>query len=134
MSFRGDNCIDVLDQKTTWTGKVGLMYPSDYCYATSCGSTTDRTTCLNTSLSEWDSSDVSDCKNNDWLFNSNNQWTISPGAYSSNAYNVFRVDSTGCVYNSIVHASYGVRPVGYLLSNVGVQSGDGSLGNPFILS
>ena len=31
---------------TTWTGKVGLMYPSDYGYATSGGSTTNRAACL----------------------------------------------------------------------------------------
>ena len=134
MSFRGDNCIDVLDQKTTWTGKVGLMYPSDYCYATSCGSTTDRTTCLNTSLSEWDSSDVSDCKNNDWLFNRSYQWTISPYANSSYAFFVFYVSSGGFFNNCSASTTVAVLPVGYLLSNVGVQSGDGSLGNPFILS
>ena len=31
---------------TTLPGKIGLMYPSDYGYATSGGSTTDRATCL----------------------------------------------------------------------------------------
>ena len=29
-------------RSTSWTGKVGLMYPSDYGYATSGGTTTDR--------------------------------------------------------------------------------------------
>ncbi len=29
-------------RKTSWTGKIGLMYPSDYEYATSGGSTTNK--------------------------------------------------------------------------------------------
>ena len=36
----------------SWKGLVGLMYPSDYSYATSGGSITNRTTCLNKSLSK----------------------------------------------------------------------------------
>ena len=130
----GNYCNDVVERTTTWTGKVGLMYPSDYGYATSGGNTTDRATCLNTNLYGWDSSNVSDCKNNDWLFNSNYQWTISPIADSSVAFFVFYVYSGGSVSNSYAYFCYGVRPVVYLTSNVGVQSGDGSLGNPFILS
>ena len=130
----GDYCTDTVERTTTWTGKVGLMYPSDYGYATSGGSTTDRTTCLNTSLSSWDGSSVSVCKNNDWLFNSSYQWTISPRAVSSGASSAFYVNSGGIVGINIVYGNYGVRPVVYLTSNVGVQSGDGSRGNPFILS
>ena len=130
----GSYCNDTVKRTTKWTGKVGLMYPSDYGYATSGGSTTDRAACLNTVLNSWGGSSVSDCKNNDWLFNNSYQWTISPYAYSSNADRVFCVRSGGHVNGTAAYYAYGVRPVGYLLSNVGVQSGDGSLGNPFILS
>ena len=131
----GDWCNDTVERTTTWTGKVGLMYPSDYGYATSGGSTTDRATCLNKELYNWDGSSVSDCKNNDWLYNSSSfQWTISPSAYSSHAYDVFDVCSDGYVYLSHASRNFGVRPVGYLLSNTSIQSGDGSSGNPFILS
>ena len=64
---------------TTWTGKVGLMYPSDYGYATAGGSTTSRASCLAKELYSWDSSSYSDCKNNDYLFDSGYwQWTITP--------------------------------------------------------
>ena len=130
----GNYCNDKVERTTTWTGKIGLMYPSDYGYATSGGSTTDRATCLNTNLSSWNSSSVSDCKNNDWLFNSNFQWTISPGADSSYASGAFLVDSDGFVDYDFAYSDFGVRPVGYLLSNTSIQSGDGSSGNPFILS
>ncbi len=129
----GDYCNDTVERTTTWTGKVGLMYPSDYGYATSGGSTTDRATCLNTYLYNWSDSSVSDCKNNDWLFNNSLQWTISPGADSSAARCAFIVDSGGTVGCSIACNDFAVLPVVYLTSNVGVQSGDGSKGNPFIL-
>ena len=131
----GNYCNDTVKRTTTWTGKVGLMYPSDYGYATSGGSTTDRATCLNKELYNWDGSSVSDCKNNDWLYNSSSfQWTISPYAGSSLAGDVFRVSSGGTVRHSNANNNGGVRPVGYLLSNTSIQSGDGSSGNPFILS
>ena len=127
----GNYCNDTIERTTTWTGKVGLMYPSDYGYATSGGSTTDKTTCLNTYLNGWSS--VSDCINNDWLFNSSYQWTLSPYASSSFAYNAFIVSISGGVVNFYASHNYGVRPVVYLTSNVEIQSGDGSSGNPFIL-
>ena len=128
-----DHCNDTVERTTAWTGKVGLMYPSDYGYATSGGNTTDRTSCLNTNLYNWGSS-VSDCKNNDWLFNSSYQWTLSPFADSFfGAHYAFGFYSDGRAYDLNACLGRGVWPVGYLLSNVGVQSGDGSSGNPFIL-
>ena len=110
------------------------MYPSDYGYATSGGSTTDRATCLNTVLNSWGGSSVSDCKNNDWLYNSSSfQWTISPDAYPPGASNAFYVSSGGFVSDTDACNGNGVRPVVYLTSNVVVQSGYGSSGNPFTL-
>mgnify|MGYP004502343461 FL=1 len=126
-------CTDTVSRTTTWTGKIGLMYPSDYGYATSGGSGADRATCLNKELYNWRSSSVSDCKNNDWLFNSSNQLTLSPRANSSDATYVFKVYRSGDVDTTEACISSGVRPVGYLLPSVRVQSGDGSSGNPFIL-
>ena len=131
----GTFCNDIVERTTTWKGLVGLMYPSDYGYATSGGSTTDRATCLNKELYNWSDSSVSDCKNNDWLYNSSsNQWTISPSASSSVARYAFRVYSRGYVDNTSAYDGNAVLPVVYLSSNVGVQSGDGSRGNPFILA
>ena len=118
---------------TTWQGKIALMYPSDYGYATSGGSTTNREACLAKELYNWDSSSYSDCKNNDWLFNSStNQWTLTPG--SSNSRNVFGVSITGFVYGHIyANDSDGVRPSVYLTSNVSISGGDGTMNNPYIL-
>lgn len=118
---------------TSWVGKVGLMYPSDYGYATSGGSTTDRNACLNKELYNWDSSDFSDCKNNDWLYESSyHQWTITPRASRSDY--VFRVSSTGYLgYTYANYADNGVRPVVFLKSSIKIVDGDGSSSNPYIL-
>ena len=129
----GIYCTDTVSRTTTWTSKLGLMYPSDYGYATSGGSTTDRVACLNKELYKWGSS-ISDCHINDWLFNGSYQWTLSPSAFSSSARDVFFVLSSGGVANHSVPGGYGVRPVGYLSSNVKISSGTGSESDPFTLS
>ncbi len=117
---------------TEWIGKIGLMYPSDYGYATAGGSTTNRQTCLNTELYSWD--DYDDCFNNDWLYNSSYfQWTLTP--YSSYSLYVFRVVSDGHVTVSFAYnTNDAVSPALYLNSNVKISGGDGSSSSPFILS
>ena len=98
---------------TSFIGEVGLMYPSDYGYATSGGSTTSREECLAKELYSWSDSSYSDCKNNDWLYDSSSyQWTITP--YSGRSSGVFRVDSTGYVGSSRADDATAVRPVLYL--------------------
>ena len=116
---------------TSWVGKVGLMYPSDYGYATSGGSTTDRNACLNKELYNWDSSDFSDCKNNDWIFNSSFQWTITPRA--SYSILVFFLGNAGYVDSRYANNTFGVRPVVFLKSSIKIVDGDGSSSNPYIL-
>ena len=117
---------------TTWTGKVGLMYPSDYGYATSGGTTKDRAACLAKELYNWDSSDFSDCKGNDYLYNSSlYQWTLAP--YSAYAYRVFSVNSDGDVASTIAYIPVGVRPALFLKSNIVVKSGTGESSNPYQL-
>ena len=129
----GTYCTDIVERTTTWTGKVGLMYPSDYGYATSGGDTTDRATCLNTRLGSWNGSSVSDCKNNDWLFSNSWQWTISPRASSSHAYIAFYVSSVGIVNSDSASYNRAARPVVYLTSNVKISGGEGTSESPFSL-
>ena len=115
---------------TTWQGKIALMYPSDYGYATSGGSTTNREACLAKELFNWDS--YSDCKSNDWLFNNTSQWTLTPNSRYS--YGVFLVNDTGYGINYYyANYSYGVRPSVYLTSNVNISGGDGTMNNPYTL-
>ncbi len=128
----GNYCTDTVSRTTTWTGEVGLMYPSDYGYATSGGSTTDRAACLNTYISSW--VNYSECYNNDWLFNSSYQWTLSPYASSSNADYAFRVNYSGDVGYNLASSNNGVRPTVYLKDNVKIVSGSGLESDPFELS
>ena len=120
---------------TTWTGKVGLMYPSDYGYATSGGSSKDRSACLAKELYNWDSSDFSDCKGNDYLLDTNNvQWTLAPN--SAFAYRVFSVRMGGVVGKVIIdfaYHTYVVRPALFLKSNIFVDKGTGEKSNPYTL-
>mgnify|MGYP006952761185 CR=1 FL=1 len=119
-------------RSTNWTGKVGLIYPSDYGYATSGGSTTDRTSCLATGLYDWDNSSVDDCKSNDWLFTGSHYWTIMPR--SSNTDRVFHVSDTGYLGNNGVSNYISVRPIVHLKSTVKVLYGLGTKASPYILS
>ncbi len=117
---------------TTWKGKIGLMYPSDYGYATSGGSTTNRSSCLAKELFNWDSS--SDCKNNDWLYDSGTtQWTLTP--LSSSTGYVFGVTNDGIVGNRHIALNRNaVRPSIYLKSNIAISSGTGLSSNPYTLT
>ena len=117
---------------TTWTGKIGLMYPSDYGYATSGGTTKDRAACLAKELYSWNSSDFSDCKENDYLYNSSfYQWTLSP--YSAYAYFVLIVYSGGIVETNATNGTDEVRPVLFLKSNILLDKGTGESSNPYTL-
>ena len=119
-------------RSTSWTGKVGLMYPSDYGYATSGGTTTNRASCLAKEMYNWSDSSVSDCKNNDWMYNSSKgQWTITPR--QDGTYYVFYVVNTGYVNNTYAFSNNGVRPVVHLKSTIKVSSGTGEKDNPYII-
>ena len=116
---------------TEWQGKVGLMYLSDYGYATSGGSTSNRTSCLNEeTLYFWDSSSSSDCKNNDWLYNSStDQWALDPQSSSSDF--VFFVDSDGAGNSGNANSQSAIRPSVYLVSSTKILGGEGTLENPY---
>ena len=118
---------------TTWTGKIGLMYPSDYGYATSGGTTKDRAACLAKELYSWYSDyDFSDCKSNDYLYDTyDDQWALAP--YSANAEIVFRVIADGRVATHAAYYATVVRPALFLKSSILVDKGTGSESDPYQL-
>ena len=108
---------------TTWKGKIGLMYPSDYGYAvlaSSCARTTN--------LGDYDSTS---CAGNNWLKTGSIQWTLTPD--SSNSDDVFVVDSVGFLISYIASNGDGVRPSIYLKSNIAISGGDGSIDFPYVI-
>ena len=113
---------------TNWIGKVGLMYPSDYGYATSGGTTTKREACLAKELVNWPSS--SDCYNNDWLYDSSDvQWTIT--SYSGEDYFVFFASDN--IRIDLTSSNFTVRPVLYLSSDAQITGGVGTSSDPYTL-
>ena len=114
------------EQKTTWTGKMGLMSISDYGFASS--------TCKETKyLGDYD-----DCTSTNWMFSGNFEWTMIPNDNSDNPTSFEDyIGSTGNVVGANntnrVSASLGVRPVVYLKANVKI-SGSGTSGSPYTFS
>ena len=136
---------------TTWTGKVGLMYPSDYVYATSGSTSISRETCItgktsgdNSNWYYWtgtvgDSRNGGPCAQNDYLFDSSHwQWTITP--YSGNSDYVFYVNGDGyvhyhyAIYADNTYGTGGVRPAVFLKSSISISGGSGTASDPYTLT
>ena len=128
----GKTSKDSYSSTTTFTGSVGLMYPSDYGYAVLASD------CARTkSPSGYDSTAA--CHDNNWLYqgSSNFQWLISPDSdYSDRAYDVH---SRGYVFENdpdLGGASTAnqelVSPVMALRSDV-VVTGSGTQSDPYVM-
>ena len=112
-------------RSTEWTGKIALMYPSDYMYAG------DLSKCSKDGYN-WDT-DKTNCRDTSWLRNTSTaQWTLTPN--SSASFFVFDVRYSGTVYYNGVTISNASLPVLYLKSSVLITGGDGSSSNPYTLS
>ena len=113
---------DGVTRTTNWTGKVGLMYPSDYGYASSGCRNGEQT------LSNYSNET---CKSTNWLYNSDYQWLLAPWAGSRDS--VRGVNSYGFVNNNVANLAYGARLVTYLSSSVKITGGNGTLSSPYEL-
>ena len=119
---------------TTFTGGVGLIYPSDYGYGV-LASDCERT------ITPYNYNGTASCYNKNWLYQGNSaaQWLISPGVTS--AHYTFQIQSNGITsLNSILESdnfSNGVSsglasPVMALKSDVMV-TGSGTNSDPYIM-
>ena len=110
----------------SWTGKLGLMYASDYGYASS--------NCETKALGGNSSTDIRTCNTTNWLYNIKvNEW-VMPQLGSSNG-NVFYIYNLGYMSNAGASSyTYATRPVLYLKPEVQIESGDGTSTNPYKLS
>ena len=126
----GTSCNDTVTRTTTWNAKIGLMYPSDYGYATSGGTSMNRASCFAKELYKWDWN-YRDCYKNDWLYNTNEQWTISPYAGSTGADFAFIVHYEYNVRHYVASKANLVRPTVYLKSSTMILGGEGTPENPY---
>ena len=102
----------------TYTAKIGLMYVSDFGYA----SVASRWT----TMMEESSSGHANIDN--YLFLRFNDWTITPN--SGNSDNVYATESEGIVTTVSVNKAYGIRPAFYLKDSVMYVSGTGTILDP----
>ena len=116
---------------------IGLLYPSDYAYATNGGSL-GRNECFEGYLSNWNTivdgkNYSSECAKTDWLkTNIEYMWTITPITFSYDL--AFGVYTYGSVYSgSNVYRAGDIWPVAYLTSSTKIVDGKGTIDNPFIL-
>ena len=121
--------------KQTWDGKVALIYPSDYMYASSAcyNDDTKKGYDLNGS-SPYDTDYRSEtCKSTNWLLDMNNWfWAVSPSSRGPDS--AMRVIRTGGVhYYFTDDSSGGLCQSVYLSSSVSYVNGDGSTDNPFVI-
>ena len=118
-------CNDEVTRTSTWTGKVGLIYPSDYGYAAN----------LAQCNQELDAYNSTGCVDTDWLKPSSlGYWTMSPHAISVEAFRVFYVYGDGSLKYSGALYAYWVWPAVFLKSGVAISGGNGSESNPYVLS
>lgn len=100
---------------------IGLMYASDYGFAA------DKSN-WNLPLSNYNEACV---KSSNWLFAGKATWTITP--VNDDNYAVFAISSTGAlVINDSINAK-AIYPVFYLKSTVKLDSGEGTIENPYQL-
>ena len=118
-------------RSTSWTGKIALMYPSDYSYTYALG--VDNT-CYTDGT--YNGCGQSSGKTNGWIYNTNSnsyQWLLSP--YSDGGLNAFHLVDSGYVYYGSrgVAIRCGVRPSLYLISDIKIDSGEGTEQSPYQL-
>ena len=111
----------------SFIGKLGLMYVSDYGYASS--------NCENKKLYDSNSSsnDIRACNTTNWLYNiKKDEWLLPQEA--SDRFNGVSVLSDGRVGSgNVIIDQFAVRPVLYLISSVEITGGDGTSSSPYTL-
>ena len=121
-----NNCNIWYGNQATWNGKIALLYPSDFGYASN--------------TSNW-SKDYKEAYSNgislnNWMYNniSYAAWFLSPA--SSDPRSVSGVGNVGILYIGIASNDVGLalRPVLSLGSQTMIISGSGSINDPYLLS
>ena len=109
--------------ETSWKGKVGLIYPSDYGYATGTNA------CLEKELNMWET----ECQGTSWLNQGSNQWTMMSDKAKTDE--VITITNKGYASNAVVNSSDIVaHPVVYLRSEVQISGGKGTEQEPYTLT
>ena len=113
-------------ESTTYSAKIGLMYVSDYYYAT-------ISTYWNYSGYNDNENDYRLATEDNWLYFGSREWTISRSTDRSDR--AFFVNDGGTVaFTAVQLANYVVRPCFYLNSNITYISGSGTSSDPILIN
>ena len=117
-----------------WVGNVGLVYPSDYGFASVGSENVETNSCHTSSLSNYSS--ISDCVDNNWLYLNSTYWMMlaDPQYSSGSMERSYSFHTDGNVNSFSVGAYRGVLPAVYLKSSIKILSGSGTKTDPYILS
>lgn len=113
-------------RQTTWTGKIGLMYPSDYGYASDLTKYREKINNYNAST----------CSQNNWIYNMGSLWLLThDSARSDRNWSINSSGNASVNGNGNGGTSNGllVFPSLFLSSDVKIISGNGSINNPYQL-
>ena len=119
---------------TEWTGKVGLIYASDYGYASTlaeCHENLRAGVTYDKANDKWDYANGK-CKTDNWLFK--NSWYLTLSPDSGDSTYVFCVYGDGAVSDRGAYGSYEVWPAVFLKSDILIASGTGEKDSPYKLS
>ncbi len=105
---------------TSTNAKIGLMYVSDYMYASGYYNSTSTTTGSSYYFG-----------NQNWLYKGI-EWTITPSSNSTTG--AFYVNFYGRVHANHAYFGYGARPTFYLKSSVNIIGGNGTFENPYVIT
>ena len=123
-------CNDTVQRAPSASAHIGLIYISDYMYATGGGNTISQNDCYSTALRSWYNND---CTANNWLNYPQNYWALAPMSNNNNAYVIYYIKANGGISTFYSTSSQQVRPSLYLKDNIYIYSGDGSENNPYKL-
>ena len=136
--YLGTGCYYRGVNPNSFTGKLGLMYSSDYFYASE--------NCENKMMVEFDSNigdfaetstkDIRACNTTNWLYNLKvDEWHLPQSGYNPR-YALF-LDGDGFVFflyrGFVSNDQFAARPVLYLTSSVQITGGDGTSSLPYTL-
>ena len=126
---------DVVTRTTTWTGYVGLPYPTDYSYASSESVCETNMNAGNINIQKQIYNMT--CKKNNWMHHGSTMqegsWTLSTVAHPNRAFGIWFIYGGGLVGDERASLPLMVFPSVYLKSKVKIESGNGTSSNPYIL-
>ena len=135
----GIACNDTVERTTTWTGYVGLPYPTDWAYASSESACETNMNAGYNATALYPDEKIANmsCKNNNWMHygstSSDKTWYMSSFVYPGNATLVWHVNGVGRADGADAASPLSVFPTIYLKSNILIEGGKGTSDNPYIL-